>query len=430
MMITFKRVLLLAVFGLFGCVIGVMAWLCNPFDKTAWRVPLHLPVLGVVHLRAWPLMQLGTSPVGQTLLNHTQWRSKHGPVTIENQAGQIESGQTDTGEVQLRCETCLFNLKALSSQTIVFDSVTLSIHRQGSQFTGTLEMTSQQKTIRVLYTAHAHMQGIDLDWSLPNTAIADLLTPLKTHSVTIQTAHVTGNLSANGTLHWPSKRWSAIPTIQNFDVTGLGTEKIRTTNIPFTCPQPNERLAKATPAPHVWLSKKKMGRWLPMAVLIAEDAQFMHHRGYDFETLSFLLAQENPSKQLGGSTISQQLAKYLFTGGERQWKRKIEELLYAVEMESTLGKQRILNLYLNTADWGPGICGAAAASQYYFSLPPQKLSYTQAAWLAGIIRNPHRAWQEQYLANKPDMDRITSITRFMSTKTKLVPTQLAFTYTH
>jgi hypothetical protein len=424
-MITFRRVFFLALLGLLGCVISVIAWLCNPFDKTAWRVPLHLPVVGVVHLRAWPLMQLGTSSTGRKLLNHTQWRSKHGLVTIENQTGPEKAGQ-----VQLRCETCLFTIKELSSKAIVFDAVNLTIDHVNDHFTGTLEMTSDQTSIQVLYSAHAQMQGIDLEWSLPTTAIADLLTPLKTHSVTIQTARVTGNLSANGTLHWPSKRWSAKPVIQHFDVTGLGTEKIRTANIQFTCPQPNERASNNVAPPHIWLDKKRMGRWLPMAVIIAEDAQFMHHHGYDFETLSYLLAQENPNKQLGGSTISQQLAKYLFTGGERQWKRKIEELLYAVEMESTLGKQRILNLYLNTVDWGPGICGAADAAQYYFALPPQKLSRTQAAWLAGIIRNPHRAWQEQYLANNPDMKRIASITRFMSTKSKQAPTKLAFTYAH
>lgn len=416
-MITFKRALLLALLIVFACLMSLAAWLWQPFDKTAWRVPLHLPVIGIVHLRAWPLMQLGTSNTGQVLLNHTQWRSKHGLVRLEKH----------TDSVQLQCNSCLFKLKQFSSQTIVFDTVNLVIRRLDHKLTGTLEMTTQQKTIRVAYSADAHMQGIDLIWSLPSTPIADLLTPLKTHSAIIQNARVTGSLIANGTLHWPSKRWSTTPAIQDFDVTGLGTEKIRTTNIQFTCPQPGDN-DDTDNTPHVWLNKQKLGRWLPMAVIIAEDAQFMHHRGYDFETLSYLLAQENPNKQLGGSTISQQLAKYLFTGGERQWKRKIEELLYAVEMESTLGKQRILNLYLNTVDWGPGICGAAAASQYYFAVSPKKLSRTQAAWLAGIIRNPHRAWQEQYLGNKPDMKRVASITRFMSTKNKDLPPTLTFAH--
>ncbi len=418
-MITFKRAFLLVLLGLVGCALGLIAWLYNPLDKTAWRVPLHLPVVGVVHIRAWPLLQLGTSTVGQSLLNHTKWRSKHGLVTVENQSGYV----------QLHCQTCQFKVNALSTKAVSFDHVSLSITRVENKLSGKLDMTTQQQSTQILYTADAHMNGIDLNWSLPTTAIADLLTPLKTHSETIQTARVTGSLTAKGTLHWPSRRWSAIPEIQGFDVTGLGTEKIRTANIQFTCPQTYASPSKPNTKPHVWVDKKALGRWLPMAVIIAEDAQFMHHQGYDLETLSYLLAQENPNKQLGGSTISQQLAKYMFTGGERQWKRKIEELLYAVEMESTLGKQRILNLYLNTVDWGPGICGAASASQYYFGLPPKKLSRTQAAWLAGIIRNPHRAWQEQYLENKPDMNRIASITRFMSTKTKHVPTDLAFKYT-
>ncbi|OYZ06451.1 MAG: hypothetical protein B7Y32_03215 [Methylophilales bacterium 16-45-7] len=417
-MITFKRAFLLVLLGLVGCALGITAWLYNPLDKTAWRVALHLPVVGVVHIRAWPLLQLGTSKAGRTLLSQTHWRSKHGRITLTNQSDSV----------QLHCASCLFNVNALSTQAIAFDDVFLTIRRTERKLAGKLEMKSQQQNIQMLYTADAHMKGIDLDWTLPTTAIADLLTPLKTHSETIQTARVTGNLSAHGTLHWPNRRWSAIPVIQGFDVTGLGTEKIRTANIQFTCPQTYVSPSNPTVKPHVWVDKKAMGRWLPMAVIIAEDAQFMHHQGYDFETLRYLLAQEKPNKQLGGSTISQQLAKYMFTGGERQWKRKIEELLYAVEMESTLGKQRILNLYLNTVDWGPGICGAAAASHYYFGLPPKKLSITQAAWLAGIIKNPHRAWQQQYLQNKPDLNRVAAITRFMSTKTKHVPTELGFRY--
>ncbi|HAF01753.1 MAG TPA: hypothetical protein DCG63_10720, partial [Methylophilaceae bacterium] len=209
--------------------------------------------------------------------------------------------------------------------------------------------------------------------------------------------------------------------------TGLGTEKLKTAELKFQCPQPNEKANNVATASQIWLDKKGLGRWLPMAVIIAEDVQFMHHNGYDIDTLSYLLAQEKPNKQLGGSTISQQLAKYFFTGGERLWKRKIEELLYAVEMESTLGKNRILNLYLNTVDWGPGICGAYDAAQFYFAVNPDKLSAVQAAWLAGIIRSPHRAWSNEYLKNSPDFERVKSIVRYMPQSARSTPLTLTFT---
>ncbi|MDX1914877.1 MAG: biosynthetic peptidoglycan transglycosylase [Methylophilus sp.] len=413
----FKWSLVFVMLTLIVCIIGLCIWLCNPWDNTAWRLPLRLPLVGVTQVRALPLIQLTTSTPGLRLLNHTQWHSKHGLIQLENKAGLV----------QLSCANCHFNLRGLSAKAIVFDHINLSIRRIDHQLTGMLETQSEGKFTRVLYTAQIHMQGVDLAWSLPSTAITDLLVPLKSHSETIQKAHVTGTLSATGTLHWPSRIWSAKPVILGFDVTGLGTEKLKTAELKFQCPQPNEKANNAATASQVWLDKKGLGRWLPMAVMIAEDAQFMHHDGYDIDTLSYLLAQEKPNKQLGGSTISQQLAKYFFTGGERQWKRKIEELLYAVEMESTLGKNRILNLYLNTVDWGPSICGAYDAAQFYFAVKPSQLTAVQAAWLAGIIRSPHRAWQDQYLTNKPDFTRIQTIMRYMPARVRALPVQLNFT---
>jgi hypothetical protein len=413
----FKLTFVLILLTLFISSVGLYSWLCNPFDKTAWRVPLRLPIIGAVHVRAFALVQIATSTPGRAILNNTQWHSKHGEVNLKSKAQYVE----------LNCEHCHFYLKHLSEKAIEFDVVTLSVRRIHHQLSGILTTQSGGKSIQVLYAGHANMQGIDLNWSLPKKDIADLLIPLKSHSAAIQKAHVTGTLSANGTLHWPSRSWSAKPTIKDFDVTGLGTETLNTTYVNFQCPNPSEKATANTPPSQIWLDKKAMGHWLPMATLIAEDAKFMHHHGYDIETLSYLLAQENPNKQLGGSTISQQLAKYFFTGGERHWKRKIEELLYAVEMESTLGKERILNLYLNTVDWGPGICGAHEASKYYFAVNPQNLTPIQAAWLAGIIRNPHRAWLEQYKGNKPDIKRIQEITRYMPKRVRRLPIQLNFT---
>jgi hypothetical protein len=411
-----KRACIAVILSLLIGALALLGWLCNPVDKTAWRVSVHLPIVGVVQFRAFTLIQLATSDVGRKLLNHTQWKTKHGLVTLENQADVV----------QLNCIKCHVNLKGLSSKKVDFDTVNLSVKRVDEALSGELSIKSQAKAMHVLYTAHAHMQGIDINWTLPSTLLTDLLTRLKTHSAVIQKAHVTGTLAATGTLHWPSKRWSAKPVIENFDVTGLGTEKLRTGSANYTCPQPNKNAINIATTSQVWLDKKDIGRWLPMAVIIAEDAKFRHHHGYDLETLSYLLAQEQPHKQLGGSTISQQLAKYFFTGGEHLWIRKIDELLYAVEMESTLGKDRILNLYLNTVDWGPGICGAYDASQYYFAVNPNQLNAVQAAWLGGIVRNPHYAWAEQYLTNQPDYRRIEEITRFMPASARNLPLQLSY----
>lgn len=77
-----------------------------------------------------------------------------------------------------------------------------------------------------------------------------------------------------------------------------------------------------------------------------------------------------------------------------------------VEMERTLGKQRILALYLNTVDWGPGICGAVDAARVYFAATSKRLNPVQAAWLGGILRNPHRAYRQEFLTRTPEARRL------------------------
>jgi membrane peptidoglycan carboxypeptidase len=101
-----------------------------------------------------------------------------------------------------------------------------------------------------------------------------------------------------------------------------------------------------------------------------------------------LHSNQRTARLRGASTLSQQVAKLLVAGGERSPLRKLRELLYAVEMEQTLGKARILRLYLDNAPWGAGVCGAQAAAHTYFGTNANQLNKSQAAWLAAILRNP------------------------------------------
>jgi monofunctional biosynthetic peptidoglycan transglycosylase len=92
----------------------------------------------------------------------------------------------------------------------------------------------------------------------------------------------------------------------------------------------------------------------------------------------------------GASTISQQLAKNLFLSGERSWLRKGQEAIITWMLESTLSKRRILELYLNVAEWGDGVFGAEAAARYHFGVSAAALTPEQAAWLAVILPSPRR----------------------------------------
>jgi monofunctional biosynthetic peptidoglycan transglycosylase len=143
---------------------------------------------------------------------------------------------------------------------------------------------------------------------------------------------------------------------------------------------------------HTWVPLKRISPYLVKAVLISEDDKFFQHEGFDLEGIKLAIEKNIKKKKLkyGGSTISQQLAKNLFLGPRKSLVRKIHEAILTVRIEKTLSKRRILELYLNVAEWGPGIFGIEAASEYYFSKPAITLTPEEAALLAAVLPNPQK----------------------------------------
>ena len=141
-----------------------------------------------------------------------------------------------------------------------------------------------------------------------------------------------------------------------------------------------------------WVSYERISVHLKRAVVAAEDARFLDHEGFDWEMIQKALSRNEKTGKVvaGASTISQQLAKNLFLSAERTWLRKGEEAIITWMLEKTLSKRRILELYLNLAEWGDGIFGAQAAARYHFGVPASALPPEQAAWLAVILPSPHR----------------------------------------
>ncbi|MEK6245030.1 MAG: monofunctional biosynthetic peptidoglycan transglycosylase [Pseudomonadota bacterium] len=143
---------------------------------------------------------------------------------------------------------------------------------------------------------------------------------------------------------------------------------------------------------HQWVGYERISTQLKRAVVAAEDAKFVDHEGFDWKAIS--KAMEKNEKQgrvvSGASTISQQLAKNLFFSGERSWLRKGQEAVITWMLESTLSKRRILELYLNFAEWGEGVFGAEAAARYHFRIDAAALNASQAAFLATILPSPRR----------------------------------------
>lgn len=194
----------------------------------------------------------------------------------------------------------------------------------------------------------------------------------------LKVAHIEGSVSATARVQLPSGRFEVTPRVQGLAVSGLGTEAWAH--------------ARSSCGP---LQNHRTRGWLARSVLAAEDQRFYEHPGYDMQELESSLAinERQATVRRGGSTLTQQVAKLMVAGGERTLTRKVRELLYAVEIEQTLGKARILQLYLNLAPWGHTaegqlVCGADAAARHYFGVPAAQLSARQAVTLAAVLRNP------------------------------------------
>ncbi len=141
---------------------------------------------------------------------------------------------------------------------------------------------------------------------------------------------------------------------------------------------------------HEWVDYGSISINLKRAVVAAEDTKFVNHNGFDWEGIKFALEKNMDKGKLvaGGSTISQQLAKNLFLSNDRTLLRKGQETVITVMLESLLTKRRILELYLNYAEWGDGLFGAQAASWHYFDKPASALSEWEAARLASMLPRP------------------------------------------
>jgi monofunctional biosynthetic peptidoglycan transglycosylase len=200
------------------------------------------------------------------------------------------------------------------------------------------------------------------------------------------------------------------------------------------------RITKTTgvlPWRQQWMPYAKISVNLQRAVIASEDASFTEHDGLDLEALEKAweknavaqrraqkIAEQQaaqaarqgkkppppvaqalaakPVKIVGGSTITQQLAKNLFLSGERTLLRKGEELLLTLMLETLLDKQRILEIYLNSVEWGEGVFGAEAAAQYYYRKPAARLSPYEAARLAVMLPRP------RYFETRPNSDYLAT----------------------
>ncbi len=141
---------------------------------------------------------------------------------------------------------------------------------------------------------------------------------------------------------------------------------------------------------YAWADYARISGQLKRAIIAAEDMKFVDHEGFDWEGIQRAIEknQKRGKAVAGGSTITQQLAKNLFLSGERSYLRKGQEAIITLMLEALLDKRRILELYLNVAEWGIGVFGAEAAARHYYGQSAAFLGAEQAARLAAMLPRP------------------------------------------
>ena len=174
------------------------------------------------------------------------------------------------------------------------------------------------------------------------------------------------------------------------DVRGLATENPATTAfIELRREEAHDR-GRAFNLRRRWVPYNRIANSLKRAVIVAEDSAFFAHEGLDYEQIreSIEDSLEDGGAIRGASTITQQLAKNLYLSESRNPVRKLRELLITRRLEAALSKRRILEIYLNSIEWGDGIFGCEAAARAYFGKGAAELGAAESALLAGAIINP------------------------------------------
>ncbi|MBS1197304.1 MAG: glycosyl transferase, family 51 [Proteobacteria bacterium] len=351
--------LIVLLLGLLAVAAATLWWLDREAEN-AWVFPVQ-PGGIRIKIPAMQAIRLATSDWGMAILNGYQAKTRYGTVKVSREDGRL----------RLRCSPCVFSAKVLGDTPLELPHLEVSIRRQGNRLSG--EITANE--IKATWHGELNKHGINIETNLPPVPLASVYGLFRQQIPELAYARIEGRLAMQGSLSLPDGRWHVEPQLDIGQVGGLGTEILR-----GVIPRPACSSVAAGDD----------NRWLKAAVIAAEDQKFLEHRGFDPVELAaaFKLNARQNRPVRGASTISQQVAKLLFSAGDRTPARKLRELLYAVEMERTLGKGQILQIYLGIVPWGESVCGSEAAAQYYFGKPAARLRPAEAAWLASLLRSP------------------------------------------
>jgi Transglycosylase len=356
--------MLLAMLALLSLLIVGMGWWWWRHSQDEWTVPVRFGRVEV-KVSAPATLRLLTQPTVARLLDGTRLTLPVGTITTQwDKAAKTQ---------HFVCAPCRVPARGFGSEYISLATLDVSIQRERSYLHGRITTGGVTGT----WYGTLKPNGLEFAADVPRTHIIELYELFRADIPELARAKIQGHFDAHIERHFPQAGWQMQTHVDLASVTGLATESLRGMQPLPSC----AKSAAQVPGPR---SK------IALAVIAAEDQRFWTHHGYDPKELAAALtinAREDEAIR-GASTLTQQVAKLMFVGAQRSGVRKLRELLYAVEMEQTLGKAQILNLYLAVAPWGDSVCGAEAAAQHYLAKPAIKLNVQEAAWLSALLRNP------------------------------------------
>lgn len=323
-------------------------------------------------LRAGPLelqagvpsvLRLATAPWVAPWLDGLRWPTEAGPVSLR--------WLPEAHALAVRCAPCRLRVRGLGESPLEIARLDVTLQRDFDDLQGTFAAGAVQGS----WQGRLSQRGLRVALDIPPTPLVDGYALFAAQVPELAQAQIEGRFALRAELTLPNGELQLEPRLEGLRVSGLGTAALA--DATSSCSARREPAI----APDGWLAR---------AVLAAEDQRFWEHPGYDLRELraAFERNQRDDRIARGSSTLSQQLAKLLVTGDERSPARKLRELLLAADMEQSLGKARILRLYLENAPWGPHLCGAHAAARHYFGREVRQLTPAQAVWLAAMLHNP------------------------------------------
>lgn len=339
------------------------------------------------------LLRLATHPLAGPVLDGRSFDTTH---------GRWHLSALPDGAVVARCEPCSLVLPALGPLPLRLERAELTLQATGAdQYHGSLTLGRAPQTLRLDWRGAFDKQGrFALEARLPPSPMARAVHVLGPDLPERDQVQVHGTLALTLAARWPAGDWRVQPVIEGFEVFGLGTERLADLQRPAAC--------RTDAQPGV----PTLTGWLPRAVIAAEDQRFYEHPGYDLTAMvdAWRHNQRPGAAIAGASTLTQQLAKLSVTGDERSPARKLRELLYAVEMERTLGKARILQLYLALAPWGDGVCGADRAVRVHLGQgDASAVGPLAAAWLASLLPAPDALLRAEQAQGEIDQARVARV---------------------